>query len=92
MSVAGELASVVAERTGLTAEAPDSYDSQRSAILQERARKFIADRRRECSDVSGERSTTTRDKHETGTNNDVGTYAAVSRFRKDTTRVSCLNS
>jgi hypothetical protein len=92
MSVAGELASTAAERTGSAAEAPDSYDSQRSAILQERARKFIADRRRERGDVCGERSTTTGDKNENSTNNDVGTYGAVSRFRKDTTRVRCLSS
>ncbi len=89
MSVAGELASTAAERIGPTAEAPeapDSYDSQRSAILQERARKFIANRRRERSDQCGERSTTTGDKHENATNNDVGTNGAVSRFRKDTVR------
>ncbi len=92
MSVAGEMASSALERSGPTAEAPDSYDSQRSAILQERARKFIADRRRERGDVCGERSTTAGEKNENGINNDGGTYGAVSRFRKDITRIRCLSS
>jgi hypothetical protein len=90
--VAGDLAGTAAERAEPAVEASKSYDSQRSAIIQERARKFIADRRRERGDACGERSTAIGDKNVNSNTNDGGTYGAVSRFRKDTTRVRCLSS
>jgi hypothetical protein len=94
--VAGDLAGVLtgttAERAAPAVEASESYDSQRSAIIQERARKFIADRRRERGDACGERSTAIGDKNVNSSTNDSGTYGAVSRFRKDATRVRCLSS
>jgi hypothetical protein len=70
--------------------ASSAYDMQRSEILQERARKFIAERRKEQSE-----SSSTADNATSGLQDqslDSGTFGAVSRYRVHQTKVTCLNT
>ncbi len=70
--------------------ASSAYDMQRSEILQERARKFIAERRKELSE-----SSCTAENAASGLQDqslDSGTFGAVSRYRVHQTKVTCLNT
>ncbi len=70
--------------------ASSAYDMQRSEILQERARKFIAERRKELSESSSTADNATSGLHDPSL--DSGTFGAVSRYRVHQTKVTCLNT
>jgi metal-responsive CopG/Arc/MetJ family transcriptional regulator len=81
-----------ASMTETSAGASSSYDMQRSEILQERARKFIAERKKERS---GEASVCTVEITASETHDQplgTGTFGAVSRYQTHQTRVTCLNT
>jgi hypothetical protein len=70
--------------------ASSTYDMQRSEILQERARKFIAERKKELSESSSmaENAASGLQDHSLVS----GTFGAVSRYRVHQTKVICLNT
>jgi hypothetical protein len=76
--------------TAASASATSTYDMQRSEILQERARKFIAERKKELSGSSCMAENAASGTHDQPL--DSGTFGAVSRYRVHQAKVTCLST